>query len=135
MLARFAPPLARSHPGFYRVVMASIWLHLLLGVDAIVVRPSLPFFVTMREIAPLPVWGSFHIACAVASAVGLYWRFGLVRASMWGSLSTFGVTTGAVVLAVVQGRSSLTLLGFTTFALFVVGAAAIEPPHVARVED
>ncbi len=128
MIGKYAPPLAKTHPGFFRVSNSLFLLHVFMCIDALIVRPILPFFLTLGMVLPLTFVGVAHLACCVLFLFGLYGDFKWARLSFWVSLSVFAVTALVAVWGFVTvGTASLTLIGLLLHALLTDAAAAIEP--------
>lgn len=131
------PPLATKHPGYFRVALALIVLHLGLGIDFLLPgRHGIPIFAALGSILPIPLIAVVHLGTAAMIIYGLYRNFPVAR---WGfriSVTTFWAMTAACGWAALV-NPAVSFAAFCNYAFVSVcsAAAAAEPEAGPQQHD
>lgn len=126
------PRLARDHPGFFKVALSLILVHVGLAVDGAFGVHKSPSFRVISDFLGGNLWTMVvvHAVIAVLMVCGLYLRerFVLVRYGCGLSLVLFNVLAVGFIFAAVQyGLSYYSAIASVTLSLSSL-AALKEPP-------
>lgn len=127
---RWLPPLASAHPGYFRVALAILLLHLGLGLDFLLPgRHGIPIFAVISSALPLWAFASIHLLTAALIVYGLYRNFPVARWGFRFSVTTFWAMAAAYgYAALVSPVASFS--GFFTYVFVsVCSAAAAQEPE------
>lgn len=127
---KLLPRLAHSHPGFFRVAVALLVVHLICFVDnwmAPDVALKAPVFRAQAEILPLWVFAWAHACIFALGIVGLYRNFRLARMSFLVSVTTFTLQGAVWINAAVHRHTSFIGGSLVLFTAAVAAACYMEP--------
>lgn len=125
------PALRSEHPGFFYVAFGILFVHLAVAADHLMVpaanhTPTVWHIYTL--VAPIWVWGVWHLLLGVLLALGMYRKFTWARHSLLLSCSTFAATTVATGWSILMtNHSSYLAVVYNLFIAICSLAGAREP--------